>query len=91
MTDKKYINGLYITEFDGKYGDFLSFGITDEGIEELKRLPKNDKGVRNWAAFRRKGDSKKYNPMWPKEGQAPSKASSKDDGWIPPREEDAPF
>lgn len=79
MSDKKYINGLYITEFDGKYGDYLSFGITDEGIEELKRLPKNEKGVRNFTAFRRKNDNKKFNPMWPREGN-----------YAPSKEQDAP-
>lgn len=88
MTDKKYINGVFITEFDGKYGEWLSFGITDEGIEELKHLPKNDKGVRNFAAFRRKNDNRKFNPMWPKDGKAPS--SNSNDDYLPPRESDAP-
>lgn len=72
MSDNKYIKGLWISEFDGKYGDFLSFGITDEGIEQLRSLPKNDKGVRNFAAFRQKNDNRKYSPMWPKNSSSRS-------------------
>lgn len=94
MTDKKYINGVFITELDGKYGEWLSFGITDEGIEELRSLPKNEKGVRNFAAFRRKNDNRKFNPMWPKEGKAsapPAEAQRSSYGnYLPPREQDAP-
>lgn len=76
MTEKKFIKGLFITEFEGKYGDFLSFGITDEGIEQLRSLPKNEKGVRNFSAFRQKNDSRKYSPMWPKN------TSSSSDGYC---------
>lgn len=73
-TEKKYIDGIFIQERENQYGDFLSFGITDEGIDLLKSLPKNEKGIRNFAAFRRKDNNKKYSPMWPKNTSAPASA-----------------
>lgn len=82
MTEKKFIKGLFITEYEGKYGDFLSFGITDEGIEQLKSLPKNEKGIRNFAAFRQKNDNRKYSPMWPK--NAPSSSRGQENDTPPP-------
>lgn len=83
MSEKKYIDGIFIQEREGQYGDFLSFGITDEGIDLLKSLPKNEKGIRNFAAFRRKDNNKKYSAMWPKNASAPGSvdtgSNSKDD------------
>ena len=84
MNDNKYIKGLWITEFDGKYGDYLSFGITDEGIEQLKNLPKNDRGIRNFAAFRQKNDNKKFSAIRPKNGPA----TRSQDAPPPPSEKD---
>lgn len=90
MTEKKFIKGLFITEFDGQYGDFLSFGITDEGIEELRSLPKNENGVRNFAAFRQKEDKRKFSARWPKSSPSSSR-SQENDTPPPPSEKDYPF
>lgn len=57
---KNYVNGLFISEWDGKYGPYLSIGITDNFIEELLKIPKNERGVRAIFATRQKKDNRKY-------------------------------
>ena len=59
MADK-YLNGLFATKKDGNYGEYISIGITDEGIEALKNLPKTDKGFRNFTLTPQKNDQNKY-------------------------------
>ena len=63
-----YINGIFATNREGNYGNYISIGITDEGIEALKNLPKTDKGFRNWILTPQKNDQNKYSakPFVPK-------------------------
>ena len=59
MADSKYINGLFATEKEGQYGPYISIGITDEGIEALRNLPKNG-DFRNFTLNKQKNDPSKY-------------------------------
>lgn len=70
---KEFIDGVFITEFDGQYGDFLSIGLTDEGLRLLQALPKNERGVRNFVAFRQRDDKRRYSPRWPKNVPKPER------------------
>ena len=56
----KYINGLFIEEREGQYGTYLTIGITDDGIENLRNAPRNDKGIRNFTGSRQKNNNQKY-------------------------------
>lgn len=62
-----YLNGLFATEKEGNYGPYISIGITDEGIEALKNLPKNG-NFRNFTLTRQKADPSKFSakPFVPK-------------------------
>lgn len=55
----KYINGLFATKKEGNYGEYISVGITDEGIEALKNLEKNGE-FRNFTLSPQKADPNKY-------------------------------
>jgi hypothetical protein len=56
----EYLNGIFISKREGQYGEFLSIGITEEGLESLKNLAKNDKGVRNFTASPQRNDPNKF-------------------------------
>jgi hypothetical protein len=60
MSETKFINGVFIEEKEGKYGTYLSIGITEEGLENLQNLPASAKGWRNVTAFRQKGNENKF-------------------------------
>ena len=62
-----YINGLFATKKEGNYGEYISVGITDEGIEALKNLPKSG-NFRNFTLSPQKTDPNKYSakPFVPK-------------------------
>ena len=56
----KYVNGIFATKREGDYGEYVSIGITEEGIEALKSLPMTEKGFRNFTLSPRKDDPNKY-------------------------------
>lgn len=59
-TNSKYINGLFITKKEGTYGEYLSIGISEEGLKALKALEASASGFRNIVASPQKGDPNKY-------------------------------
>jgi hypothetical protein len=67
MSDQKYINGVFIQKKAGQYGEYLSIGLTDEAIEQIKSIKKNNAEIRNFIAVPRKGDSSKFSVLFPKE------------------------
>ena len=85
MTEKKYVNGIFIQEKSGQYGKYLSIGITEEGMKALASLEKNDKGVRNFIATPQQRDAAKFSARWPK--NAPSSSQSQGNDAPPPSEE----
>lgn len=86
MTDR-YIKGLFITERTGQYGKYLSIGITEEGLQALKSINPNEKGVRNFFASPQRNDPSKYSAQFPKE-QTQGQASSDN---SPVKTDDLPF
>ena len=72
-----YLNGLFATKRDGNYGEYISIGITDDGIEALKNLPKTEKGFRNFTLSPQKNDPNKYSakPFVSKENAGDSNES----------------
>lgn len=70
----KYLNGLFATRKEGQYGEYISIGITDEGIEALKNLPKNG-NFRNFTLTPQKNDSNKFS--------AKPQAAKNDNGGLP--------
>lgn len=74
---------------ESQYGQLGSIGITDEGLEYLKSLPKNSKGVRNLSFATHKNDAAKFsvweNTFVPKNTSIPSSVSNDDTG------DDLPF
>lgn len=77
--NSKYINGIFATRKDGNYGEYISIGITDEGIEALKNLPKNGE-FRNFTLNPQKNDNNKFSakPILPKVA-----AGDDDNGGLP--------
>ena len=63
-----YINGIFVTKNEGNYGEYLSVGITEEGLKALQDLPKSGKGFRNITLSPQKNDPNKYSvkPYQPK-------------------------
>lgn len=57
--NSKYLNGFFATKKEGAYGEYISVGITEEGIEALKNLPKNG-NFRNFTLTPQKNDPNKY-------------------------------
>ena len=55
----QYVNGIFATKREGDYGEYVSIGITDDGIEALKNLPKTEKGFRNFTLSPQKSDPNK--------------------------------
>ena len=55
-----YINGLFVTKKEGQYGEFLSVGISEEGLKALAALEKSDSGFRNLTLSPQKNDPNKY-------------------------------
>jgi hypothetical protein len=55
----KYLNGIFATRKEGQYGEFISIGITDEGIEALQNLSKNGE-FRNFTLSPQKSDPNKF-------------------------------
>lgn len=69
MADQqKYINGLFVTKREGTYGEYLSVGISEEGLKALAALEKSDNGFRNLTLSPQKNDPNKYSakPYVPK-------------------------
>ena len=63
-----YINGLFITKKEGQYGEYLSIGISEEGLKALAALEKSENGFRNFTASPQKNDPNKFSakPFVPK-------------------------
>jgi hypothetical protein len=59
MSQQKYLNGIFANLKEGKFGEFISIGITDEGIAALQALPKNG-DFRNWELSPQQKDPSKY-------------------------------
>jgi hypothetical protein len=59
MSQPKYLNGIFATRKEGKFGEFISIGITDEGIAALQALPKNG-DYRNWELSPQQKDPNKF-------------------------------
>jgi hypothetical protein len=76
--ESKYINGLFVTEKEGKYGKFLSVGITDEGLKALQDLERSASGFRNFTLSPQKNDPTKYSAK-----PAVSKSDSSEDNGLP--------
>ena len=57
---QQYVNGIFATKREGDYGEYVSIGITEEGIEALKSLPMTEKGFRNFTLSPQKNDPNKY-------------------------------
>lgn len=55
-----YINGIFIEEKEGKYGKYLSIGVTDEGLNALSNLQRSESGFRNFIASPQKSNPAKY-------------------------------
>lgn len=61
MTGNKYVNGIYMTKIKGKYGDGFIIEFTDEGIQNLHLLNRNDKERRQIVCWPRKNSETQYN------------------------------
>jgi hypothetical protein len=59
MSNQKYINGIFATRKQGNYGEYISIGITDEGIKSLQELTKSGE-FRNFTLTPQKNDNNKY-------------------------------
>jgi len=55
-----YLNGVFMKKKDGKYGEYYVISLKDEGIENLRKLDKNQDGFRTIIASPRKDDANKY-------------------------------
>jgi hypothetical protein len=55
-----YIKGLFVKEKEGKYGKYLIISATQEGIDNIASLSKNQDGFRTLIATPRKDDPKKF-------------------------------
>jgi hypothetical protein len=64
----QYVNGLFITKKEGQYGEYLSIGISNEGLEAIKALEPSASGFRNIVASPTKADPTKFSakPYVPK-------------------------
>jgi hypothetical protein len=60
MSESKYINGVFISKKEGKFGEFLSIGISEEGLKALQALEKSASGFRNFTASPQKADPNKF-------------------------------
>jgi hypothetical protein len=61
QTEKQWVDGLFITKRDGKYGEFLSIGIRkNEFIKYLSNLKEGSDGFINFVGNPRKNDENKY-------------------------------
>jgi hypothetical protein len=60
MSDSKFINGIWIEEKTGKYGEYLQISISLDGLQALTDLPKSEKGYTVLFASRQKNDKKKF-------------------------------
>lgn len=58
--NSKYLNGLFATKREGNYGEYISIGITDEGIAALQNLSKSENGFRNFTLTPQKNNPEKY-------------------------------
>jgi hypothetical protein len=74
----KYLSGLFVRDQEGKFGPEISIGITDEGIEAIKNLPKNG-DFRNFYLSRQRNDPTKYSVR----PQAPKKSGDDGNGDLP--------
>lgn len=59
-TNNTYINGLFVTKKEGQYGEYLSVGISEEGLKALAALEKSESGFRNLTLSPQKNDPNKY-------------------------------
>lgn len=57
---KNYIKGLFMKSREGNFGTEFEIDFTDEAIEHLKTLPKNDKGYRRLKINAQKNDATKF-------------------------------
>lgn len=76
----KYINGFFATEKEGQYGPYISIGITDEGIEALKNLPKSG-DFRNFTLSKQKNDPSKFSAVKAKGGSSSGNSNTDDLPW----------
>lgn len=78
MADQKYINGIFATKKEGQYGEYISIGITDEGIKALSALAKNGE-FRNFTLTPQKNNPEKYSAKPQAAPKKPSSNGSTDD------------
>lgn len=76
--NKEYINGVFITRAQGKFGEYFQIGITEEGLKALSELPKSEAGYRNASAYPRKDNKDKFSVM-PYNGKAKTSNEGTDD------------
>lgn len=77
-TETQWVDGIFITKRDGKYGEFLSIGIRKkEFIKFLSGLEEGQDGFINIVGNPRKADPSKFSmqvakPFEKRSGQKPS-------------------
>lgn len=89
-----YVNGIFIEEKEGPFGTYLSIGITEEGINNIKALPTTAKGWRNLTASRQKDQNTKFSvkPYVPKSNEQLAKEGGKKfGGTSDSNDNDLPF
>lgn len=55
-----YLNGIFATRKEGQYGEYISIGITEEGLKAIATLEPSEKGFRNFTLSPQKNDPNKY-------------------------------
>ncbi len=78
-TSKNYIKGTYANTRNTPFGEEINLDYTDDAIEHLKSLPKNEKGYRRLTISRQKDPAKwsvYENAFVPKNGNSSKDESS---------------
>jgi len=83
-TTKNYIKGIFAKSLETKFGALVNLDINDDAIEQLKSLPKNERGMRRLTMSPQKNDNTKWsvyeNDYIPKSNAGPNSNSSSEEG-----------
>ena len=59
-SSKEYVNGIFVSQHEGQYGEYFSVGINKENfIKELESLEPNEKGMVNFFMSAQKSNPNK--------------------------------
>jgi hypothetical protein len=77
-----YLNGIYATRKQGKFGEEISIGITEEGLKSLQELEKSG-DFRNFTLSPQKSNNDKFSAKPAYKGKQSSSNSTDSGGDLP--------